>query len=228
MPQVIVNLTEFFNKGKFMKRSLLVSLSLALYASHSYAVLMPGAVARNAYVFKKDYEDMFKDNEGKKIAARNRHGNTKIAAKANDGSILALLADDEFARRQMGAVTVAAASVTPTDVTGAGGNDTGGGNTGGGGSTGGGGGNTGGGGGSTGDHDNGHGNDDGHHDDSNPGNGGNSGNGGNGGSGGNGGDNGHGNSGDHDNGHGNESNNTDSSNPGQGGGNHGTGNNGNN
>lgn len=50
------------------KNIIVVKLIMLFFAISATAVVMPGADTRNAYKFKKDYEDAFKDKQGK-IAA---------------------------------------------------------------------------------------------------------------------------------------------------------------
>lgn len=60
----------------------LISL-LLLSSVGSYAVIMPPATNRNAYVFKKDYEDAFVDRDVMKLVAKRKHQVKKIRLTLN-------------------------------------------------------------------------------------------------------------------------------------------------
>ena len=81
-----------------MKKHFIATLALVIYSATAFAVVMPGAPARNAYVFKKDFENAQKKNVAARLAAKDKKTATAIAAKINGGKIEMALLDDETNR----------------------------------------------------------------------------------------------------------------------------------
>lgn len=75
------------------KNIVVVKLAILFFAISATAVVMPGADTRNAYKFKKDYENAFKDKQAK-IAALKFKKNMKSGETDNTGNYIA---DDELA-----------------------------------------------------------------------------------------------------------------------------------
>ena len=76
-----------------IKNKVVVTLAMLFFAISATAVVMPGADTRNAYKFKKDYEDAFKDKQSK-IAALKFKKKIKGTETDNTGNFFD---DDEVA-----------------------------------------------------------------------------------------------------------------------------------
>ncbi len=66
------------------KNIVVVKLAILFFAISATAVVMPGADTRNAYKFKKDYEDAFKDRNSKKAALKFKVKGKVVAETESD------------------------------------------------------------------------------------------------------------------------------------------------